>query len=98
MNDSNIKNKLRIQKLIDTNTARAGGDFHEDGLDSESFLSDLKKNFKLTPKEPGVNSNKLLENTMKSSITKVIGRFNSKTFKQSLFIKKLFDNFEIEKI
>ena len=98
MHDDNVKNKIKIQQLIDNNTVRAGGDFHEDGLDSDSFVSDIDVNFKLTPKKSGANVSKLLDDIIKSSSVKVVGRFNTKTFRQNVFIKKLFDNFEIKKL
>lgn len=95
MSDGDVKSRIKIQELVEKNTSRAGGDFHEDNLDSQSFLMDLKNKFKLTPKKSDKNIDELLENLVDSSNSKVIGRFDIKTFRQNIFIKKLFENFEV---
>lgn len=90
--------RVKVQQVLDSNTIRAGGDFHSDDLSADSFLHELNKKFKLTPKEEGVNSNDLLEKIIKLSTVKVRGRFNAKELKQSVFLNKLFENFEIKNI
>jgi len=98
MANIDVKDKIKIQQIIDSNTVRAGGDFHTDSLDEDVFMCDINKNFKLTPIKVGVDSCQLLENIIKLSTTKVRGRFNSKELKQSKFMKELFENFEIQRI
>lgn len=95
---NDVKNKAKIQQLINEYTISAGGDFHSDELDEKSFLHELNKNFKVTPKENGENSCELLEKIIKLSTVKVRGRLNAKEFKQNKFLSKLYENFEIERI
>ncbi len=90
--------RAKVQQILGSNTAWSGGDFHSDDLSADSFLHELNKKFKLTPKEEGVDSSDLLEEIIKLSTVKVRGRFNAKELKQSVFLNKLFENFEIEKI
>jgi hypothetical protein len=98
MANIDVNDKLKIQQLLDSNTVRAGGDFHSDSLDEDVFIYDINKNFKLTPKESGVESHELLEKIIKLSTVKVRGRFNSRELKQSKFIKELSQNFELERL
>jgi hypothetical protein len=98
MANKNVKTRVEIQQLLDYNTIRAGGDFHYDDFNKESFLHELNKSFKLTPKEKTSESSELLEKIIKLSTTKVRGRFNAKELKHSKFLSNLLENFEIEKL
>jgi len=91
-----VKTKMKIQKLLDDNLIRAGGDFHSDELDESNFIYDFKKCFKISTKEGDENSYKLLEKIIKSSTVRVRGMISSKELKQSKFFKELFNSFEIE--
>ena len=93
-----FNDRIKIQQILESNTARAGGDFHSDSLDEDVFIDDINKNFKLTPIIAGVDSGELLENIIKMSTVKVRGRFNSKELKQNKFMKELSENFEIQRI
>jgi len=94
---NNLKLRMKIQEIIDFNTARAIGDFHVDELDEDNFVDELLKNFKLTPIESG-NTEDALRLVIKKSTKKVRGLFKSKELKQGMFLKKLFETFEIEKL
>jgi len=92
-----LKIRAEIQNLLDSNIIRAGGDFHVDELNEDCFINDIYKDFKLTPIEPG-NSEEKLRATIKECTKKVRGLFNSRELKQRMFLKKLFEKFEIEKL
>lgn len=94
INDAKVKAK--IQRLLDSNTVRAGGDFHSDELDGDNFIYDLEKKFNITPLESCKNNYELLKKVIKLSTVKVRGMINSKELKQSKFFKELFKSFEIE--
>jgi hypothetical protein len=98
MASNTVKNKMIIQQMLESNTVRAGGDFHSDDFSKESFLQEFNKKFSLKPKNPENNSVDLIENIIKTSTVKVRGRFNAKELKQSLFINKLFENFQVERV
>jgi len=89
---NDVKVKTKIQKLLNNNTTRAGGDFHSDELDEGSFICDLEKSFKMTP----VGNCESLQKVIKVSTVKVRGMISSRELKQSKFFKELFNNFEIE--
>lgn len=92
-----MKDKAKIQNLIEFNTIRAGGNFHSDQLDKDSFAMDIGNNFNLKPLESGKEPMELLDEIIEASMVKVVGRFKTKEFKQSIFFKKLSNNFELEK-
>lgn len=96
MSNSTIKCRMKMQELLGDNTAEAIGQFHNDDFDELSFLIDLNKNFKFTPKEKEVETDEMLKNIIKLSTVKVNGRMNCKEIKHSRFLKKVFDNFEVE--
>ena len=93
---SSINNKTRakVQSLIDKNTTRAGGDFHADILDEDSFVIDLHKHFKLTHSEKEVD--KALNSLIKKSTVRLRGLIDSRELKQRQFMKGLFEQFNIE--
>lgn len=93
---NDVRVKTKIQKLLDSNTVRAGADFYSDELDEVSFIADLENNFKLTPKESCENTCELLEKVIKLSTVKVRGMINSRELKQSKFFRELFKSFDIE--
>ena len=92
-----LKIRTGIQNLLESNIVRAGGDFHVDELDETCFISDLFKDFKLTPRESGDTEDMLIK-VIKDSTKKVRGMFNSRELKQGAFLKRLFETFEIEKL
>ena len=96
-NDENSVARARVQTLIDKNTTRAGGDFHADVLDEDSFVMDLHKNFKVTHLS-GNEVDKELDRLIKRSTVKLRGLFNSRELKQRKFMKGLFEQFKIEQI
>lgn len=98
MANSILKNKMIIQQLLESNIARAGGDFHSDDFSKESFLQEFNKRFCLIPKNPEIKSIELIDEIIKASIVNVRGRFNAKELKQSVFINKLFQNFQVEEL
>jgi hypothetical protein len=87
---------MKMQELLGSNTAEAIGQFHVDDFDEQSFLIDLGKNFSFKPKEKDVETDEMLKKIIKLSTVKVNGRMNSKEIKHSKFLKKVFDNFEVE--
>ena len=98
MENSEVKNKIKIQKILNDNTIRAIGDFHVDELDVDSFFHELQKKFSLNPKEKGEEVCNLLEKIVKLSTVKVRGMFNSKEVKHNKLIKNLFNTFEIKEV
>jgi len=96
MDINSVKVKTKIQKLLDSNTVRAGGDFYSDELDENAFIHEMEKNFSFTPKEKCENTCELLEKVLKLSTVKVRGMINSRELKQSKFFRELFKNFDIK--
>jgi BioD-like phosphotransacetylase family protein len=96
MSNSKIKVKSEIQKTLNENIVFAGGDFCANQIDEDSFISDVKKNFKLTPIDTDESVQELLKRVIKSSTSKVRGMINERELKQSKFFKELFKSFEIE--
>jgi hypothetical protein len=93
---NDVKVKTKIQKLLDSNTVRAGGDFYSDELDEDAFVHDFEKCLKLIPKEKCESASELLESVIKKSTVKVRGMINSRELKQSKFFRELFKSFNIE--
>ena len=93
-----VSNRIIVHRIIDSNISRAGGDFHSDDFDENTFIYEINKKFNLTPKESGVNGVELLEEIIKSSIVNARGRFNSKELNQNKLSKKIFENFQLESI
>lgn len=91
------KNRARIQELLNDNTTRAGGDFHSDELDEESFILALKKKFEIRARD-GEDGYEHMNELIKSCTHRIRGRIKAKELKQGKFIKKLFDNFEIKEL
>lgn len=98
MSNSVLKDKMIIQQMLESNTVRAGGDFHSDDFSKESFLQEFNKTFSIKPKQSDNTTIELMDRIIESSTVKVRGRFNAKELKQSLFINKLFENFQIERV
>jgi len=48
--NSDIKNRMAVQKLLEKNMRQATGMFHSKELNERCFVNDLFKNFNLTPK------------------------------------------------
>lgn len=96
MEINSVKVKTKIQRLLDSNTVRAGGDFYSDELDESAFVHDMEKTFNFTPKENCENNCELLEKVLKISTVKVRGMINSRELKQSKFFSELFKNFDIK--
>lgn len=93
--NSTTVNRAKVQSLINSNTARAVGDFHTDELDVDSFILDMKNTFNLSSKN-GEDPNELLYQTIEKSKKKIRGRMNAKEFNQKKFLNMLFENFELE--
>lgn len=98
MSKTEVGDKIRVHQIIDDNIVRAIGDFHSDDFDQDTFIHEINKKFKLTPKESGVDGDKLLEKIIKLSTVKTRGRFNSKELNQNKLAKELFENFQLESI
>ena len=94
----NPKIRVKIQSIIESNTVRSGGDFHIDELDEDGLMLDFHKSLKLVPRESGVDCEDALKEVIKKSTKKVRGMINSKEFKQSIFLKRLNETFEIQSI
>jgi hypothetical protein len=98
MSKTEVSDKIRVHQIIDDNIVRAIGDFHSDDFDQDTFVHEINKKFKLTPKESGVDGVKLLEKIIKLSTVKTRGRFNSKELNQNKLTKELFENFQLESL
>jgi len=90
-------NRAKVQSLINSNTSRAVGEFHSDELDSQSFILDMNKEFRVSAKN-GEDSDKLLAQTIEKSKKKIRGRMKAKELNQRKFLKLLFEQFEIERV
>ena len=98
MSKTEVSDKIKVHQIIDDNIVRAIGDFHSDDFDKDTFVHEINKNFKLTPREPEIDGVKLLEKIIKLSIVKTRGRFNSKELNQNKLAKQLFENFQLESL
>ncbi len=98
MSKKEVSDKIRVHQIIDDNIVRAIGDFHSDDFDQDTFVHEINKKFKLTPKESRVDGVKLLEKIIKLSTVKTRGRFNSKELNQNKLTKELFENFQLESL
>lgn len=92
----NQKLRVKIQNLIASNIIMYGGDFHANELNEDGLIYDIQKNFKLIPRTNGIQNEEQLRKLIKVSTKKARGLFNSKEFKQSLFLNKLNEAFQIE--
>jgi len=92
------KVRVKLQGLIESNTIRSGADFHVDELDEDGFMYALNKNFKLTPRESGVDCDDALEEVIKKSTKKIRGMIDSKELKQNIFLKRINETFLIETV
>lgn len=93
-----VDSRILVHQIINDNIVRAIGDFHSDDFDQDTFIYEINKKFKLTPKEHGVDGGKLLEKIIKLSTIKVRGRFNSKELNQNKLSRGLFENFQLESL
>lgn len=94
----NPKIRVEIQGYIESNTVRSGGDFHVDTVDEEGLFYDLDKNFKLVPRESGVDIEEAIDEVFKKSTKKVRGMISCKELKQNIFLKRLHETFEIQSL
>ena len=93
-----VNDRIVVHQLISDNIAHAIGDFHSDNFDEDTFIHEINKKFKLTPKAIGVDGGDLLQKIIKLSTVKTRGRFNSKELNQNKLSRELFENFQLESI